>query len=339
MKLKLTVAAALALTMGLVACKPGSENQTISLTGAGASFPAPLYQTWVTQYNKLNPDVQISYQSVGSGAGVEQFIQETVDFGASDVAMKDEDIAKVDRGVKLLPMTAGSIVMAYNLPLVNELKLSREVYVDILLGKITQWDDERIKALNPDEELPSYDITVIVRSDGSGTTGVFTKHLSAISEEWKQNVGEGKTVEWPDAIAAKGNEGITAQVLQTEGAIGYIEYGYAEQNGISMAILENKEGNYIAPSFETASESLSQVVLPENLRAFITDPVGEGSYPIISYTWLLVYEDGYSEADELALEEFIQWALTEGQGYSTDLGYIPLPDNVVEKVQNKLLEE
>lgn len=337
MKIKSIVLGLLAVSMGLTACGPKAE-ETISLTGAGASFPAPLYQTWVTEYNKLNPGIRISYQSVGSGAGVEQFIQETVDFGASDVAMKDEAIAKVDRGVKLLPMTAGAIVMAYNLPGVDDLKLSREIYVDILLGEIGKWNDARIVKLNPSINLPDLDITVIVRSDGSGTTGVFTKHLSAISKEFKTKVGEGKTVEWPAAIGAKGNEGITAQILQTKGAIGYIEYGYAKQNDIAMAILENKEGNYVAPTFEAASETLSQVVLPENLRAFITDPGGSDSYPIVSYTWLLVYEEGYEEKDEAALEAFINWALTEGQTYSPRLGYIPLPDNVVEKVQLKLEE-
>jgi phosphate transport system substrate-binding protein len=344
----------LALTLGLTACggtqtpttpDAGTEpagggnaagGKSVSLTGAGASFPAPLYQSWFAEYNKQNPNIKVSYQSVGSGAGVEQFTQGTVDFGASDVAMTDEEIPAVKEGVTMLPMTAGSIVLAYNLPDVTELKLSRQVYVDILLGKITKWNDPAIAKLNPDAQLPDSNITVVYRSDGSGTTGVFTKHLSAINPEWQQKVGEGKTVEWPTGVGAKGNEGVTAQILQTEGAIGYIEYGYAKQQDISMASLENKAGKYIVPSSETAAQALSAVTLPENLRAFIADPEGENSYPIVSYTWLLAYQN-YDNADKSkALKEVINWSLTDGQAYAEELGYIPLPANVVEKVQTKL---
>ncbi|HHP7232449.1 MAG TPA: phosphate ABC transporter substrate-binding protein PstS, partial [Xenococcaceae cyanobacterium] len=299
--------------------------------------PAPLYQRWFSEYNKENPNVQVTYQSVGSGAGVEQFTQQTVDFGASDVAMEDEQIAQIDRGVVLLPMTAGSIVLAYNLPSVEgELRLSREVYTDILLGNITQWNDPAIQEINPDLDLPDSEITVVHRSDGSGTTGVFTQHLSAISPEWEQQVGSGKTVEWPTGIGAKGNEGVTAQILQTEGAIGYIEYGYAKQQGIPVATLENQAGNYVAPNSETAANALSAVTLPENLRAFVTDPEGENSYPIVSYTWILAYEN-YDDPEKLeAFKEVINWSLTEGQTYAEELGYVPLPDNVVDKVEEAL---
>ncbi|MGK7934292.1 MAG: phosphate ABC transporter substrate-binding protein PstS [Xenococcaceae cyanobacterium] len=331
----------LALTLSIASCG-GSDtastgsSQSVSLTGAGASFPAPLYQRWFSEYNKQNPGVQVTYQSVGSGAGVEQFTQQTVDFGASDVAMKDEEISAVDRGVVLLPMTAGSIVLAYNLPGVEELKLSRQVYVDILLGKITKWNDPAISKINPGITLPDQEITVVHRSDGSGTTGVFTNHLSAVSSEWEQKVGSGKTVEWPTGVGAKGNEGITAQIQQTEGSIGYIEYGYAKQQGISVASLENKSGNYIAPSSDSASSALGAVTLPENLRAFVTDPEGEDSYPIVSYTWILAYGN-YDDADKLdAFKNVINWSLTDGQAFAEELGYIPLPNNVVEKVQAKL---
>lgn len=337
----------LAVALSLTACG-GSETtsttegassgggKSVSLTGAGASFPAPLYQKWFAEYNKANPNIQVTYQSVGSGAGVEQFTQGTVDFGASDVAMKDEEIAKVERGVALLPMTAGSIVLAYNLPGVEELRLSRQVYTDILLGKITNWNDPAIAELNPDVQLPDREITVVHRSDGSGTTGVFTQHLSAISPEWEQQVGSGKTVEWPTGIGAKGNEGVTAQILQTEGAIGYIEYGYAKQQDIPTATLENQAGNYIAPSSESASNALGAVTLPENLRAFVTDPEGEESYPIVSYTWILAYEN-YDDPDKLqAFKDVINWSLTEGQQYAEELGYVPLPENVVEKVETEL---
>lgn len=340
----------LALTLSLTACGGNQTNapsgeqsqtptsgggQSVSLTGAGATFPAPLYQRWFSEYNKQNPNVQISYQSVGSGAGVEQFSQGTVDFGASDVAMDDDDIAQVERGVVLLPMTAGSIVFGYNLPDVEGLKLSRQVYVDILLGKITKWNDPAIAQINPDLQLPDQDITVVYRSDGSGTTGVFTKHLSAVSPEWKEKVGEGKTVAWPTGIGAKGNEGVTAQILQTEGSIGYIEYGYAEQQDITTASLENKSGNYIEPSPESAAKTLEAVTLPENLRAFIADPEGADSYPIVSYTWILAYQQ-YDANKGQAFKDVMNWALTEGQNYAAELGYVPLPEPVVQKVEAAL---
>ena len=344
---KALLAPVLALSLGLTACGGSDTNnassgegvaggKSVSLTGAGASFPAPIYQRWFSEYNKENPNVQVSYQSVGSGAGVEQFIQQTVDFGASDVAMKDEEIQQVERGVAMLPMTAGSIVLAYNLPDVPELRLSRDVYTNILLGNITNWNDPAIAELNPDANLPDSNITVIHRADGSGTTGVFTKHLSAISPEWTEQVGEGKTVEWPVGVAAKGNEGVTAQIQQTEGSLGYIEYGYAKQQDIPTASLENKSGNYVAPSSESASDALGAATLPDNLRAFVSDPEGENSYPIVTYTWLLAYEN-YDDPQKLeALKDVINWSLTEGQNYAGELGYIPLPENVVEKVQAKL---
>lgn len=328
---------------GDTAASPAAESPaaaggdaSASLTGAGASFPAPLYQRWFADYTKVNPNVKVAYQSVGSGAGVEQFTQGTVDFGASDVAMKDEEIAAVQKGVVLLPMTAGSIVLAYNLPGVEELKLSRQVYADILLGKITKWNDPAIAAINEGVELPDTDITVVYRSDGSGTTGVFTKHMSAISPEFKDKVGEGKTVEWPVGVGAKGNEGVTAQIQQTEGAIGYIEYGYAKQQGIPVASLENKAGQYIKPSEESASATLAAVELPENLRAFIEDPEGEGSYPIVTYTWVMAYQKYDDPEKAKALKEVLAWALTDGQKIAPELGYIPLPENVVTKVQTAL---
>ena len=330
------------ITLGLTACGGGGQTdgesggQSVSLAGAGASFPAPLYQRWFSEYNKENPNVEVSYQSVGSGAGVEQFTQGTVDFGASDVAMKDEEIAAVDRGVALLPMTAGSIVLAYNLPDVPELQLSRQVYVDILLGKIKKWNDPAIASINPDAQLPDSNINVVYRSDGSGTTGVFTKHLSAVSPEWSNKVGEGKTVEWPTGIGAKGNEGVTAQILQTEGSIGYIEYGYAKQQDIPTATLENKAGEYVEPSGEAASNALAAATLPENLRAFVADPEGEDSYPIVTYTWLLAYENYGDPAKLQAFKDVVNWSLEDGQAYAEELGYIPLPDNVVEKVRAKL---
>ncbi|MBD2414345.1 phosphate ABC transporter substrate-binding protein PstS [Nostoc calcicola FACHB-389] len=306
----------------------------VKLTGAGASFPAPLYDTWFTDLNKKYPNLQVDYASVGSGAGVEQFIKGTVDFGASDVAMKDEEIKKVpaDKGVILLPMTAGSIVLAYNLPDVAELKLPRAVYADILLGKIKSWDDAQIAKANPGVKLPQQPITVVYRSDGSGTTGVFTKHLSAISPEWKSKIGEGKTVNWPTGVGAKGNEGVTAQIQQTQGSVGYVEYGYAKQNSLKFAALENKGGKFIVPTEESASKTLESVTLPSNLRAFISDPEGADSYPIVTYTWLLAYQKYPDAAKAKAIEAAIEYALTEGQKNAAELGYVPLPQNVIAKV-------
>ncbi|RUS96845.1 phosphate-binding protein [Trichormus variabilis SAG 1403-4b] len=350
----------LTLTIGLAACggnsdpdntatteTPGTTQNTtasspakldlggnVTLTGAGATFPAPLYASWFADLNKKYPNLQVNYQSVGSGAGVEQFIQGTVDFGASDVAMKDDEIAKVpqDKGVILLPVTAGSIVLAYNLPDVPELKLPRTVYTDILLGKIKSWDDPAIAKANPEAKLPKQPITVVYRADGSGTTGVFTQHMSAISPEWKTKVGDGKSVNWPVGVGAKGNEGVTAQIQQTQGSIGYIEYGYAKQNNIKFAALENKAGKFIVDNEVAASKALEAVVLPANLRAFIADPEGADSYPIVSYTWILAYKKYPDAAKAKAVEAAIEYALTEGQKIAPELGYVPLPPNVAAKV-------
>ncbi|NJL65232.1 MAG: phosphate ABC transporter substrate-binding protein PstS [Methylacidiphilales bacterium] len=355
---------ALALTLSLAACAGGGEQAStnttpggeatpgaakeatasspgkldlggnVSLTGAGASFPAPLYQTWFQGLNQKYPNLQVNYQSVGSGAGVEQFTKGTVDFGASDVGMKDEEIAKVpaDKGVILLPMTAGSIVLAYNLADVPELKLPRAVYTDILLGKIKSWDDAAIAKANPGAKLPKQPITVVYRSDGSGTTGVFTKHLSAISPEWKTKIGDGKTVNWATGVGAKGNEGVTAQVAQTSGSIGYVEYGYAKQNNLKFASLENKSGTFVVPDEKSASKTLEAVTLPADLRAFITDPEGADSYPIVTYTWILAYKKYPDAAKAKAVEAMIEYGLTEGQKKSVELGYVPLPANVIQKV-------
>lgn len=337
----------LALAIGLSACGQNSaeNNKTsssqkldlggnVELTGAGASFPSPLYQTWFAELNKKYPNLKVNYQSVGSGAGVEQFTKGTVDFGASDVAMKDEEIKKIpaDKGVILLPVTAGSIVLAYNLPDVPQLQLPRAVYTDILLGKITSWDDSAIAKANPGAKLPKEAIKVVYRADGSGTTGVFTKHLSAISPEWKTKVGDGKSVKWPVGIGAKGNEGVTAQILQTPASIGYVEYSYAKQSNLKFASLENKAKQFVSASEESASKTLASVTLPENLRAFISDPEGADSYPIVTYTWILAHQK-YTDANKAkALEATIEYALTDGQKLAAELGYVPLPANVVAKV-------
>ena len=262
------------LAIGAVSAIFANSAAAQQLSGAGASFPAPLYQRWAVEYNKLHPNVQVNYQSVGSGAGVKQFTQGTVDFAASDAAMSDEEIEKVKQGVIMIPATAGSIVIAYNLPEVKDLKLSRDAYVGIFLGKITKWNDPAIAKDNPDVKLPDLPINVAFRSDGSGTTFVFTKHLSAISPDFADEVGTDKSVTWPAGAGGKGNEGVTALVKQTPGTIGYVEYGYAVNNGLSTASLQNKAGKFVKPTDESGAATLSHVEFPENLRIWPEDPAG-----------------------------------------------------------------
>ncbi len=311
----------------------------VSLNGAGATLPAPLYFKWFQEYNKLFPNVQVSYQPIGSVAGVRQFQTQTVDFGASDVGMTPEEIQMVDRGVVMLPVTIGSIVLAYNLPGINELKLSRSTYVDLFLGKISRWNDSLIQQDNPDLNLPEQEIFVIRRSDASGTTGIFTQHLSAISPEWKDRVGSGTSVEWVEGtIGSRGNEGVTAQVAQQVGAIGYLESTYAFQNKLSMARLENKAGNFISANTATVTEAISTLELPENLLGFIPDPPGANAYPIVTYSWLLLYKNYSDPAQSRTLKEVITWCLTEGQKFAEELSFVPLSTTLVPRVQAALAQ-
>jgi phosphate transport system substrate-binding protein len=300
----------------------GSASAATQLQGAGATFPAPLYQRWIAEYTKGSPDVQINYQGVGSGAGIKQFTQNLVSFGASDAAMKDEEIAAVKQGVVLIPATAGSIVLAYNLPGVDNLKLSREAYVGIFLGKIKKWNDPAIAKANAGVNLPSLAITVCERSDGSGTNFVFTKHLSAISPEFKDQVGEGTSVTWPTGVAGKGNDGVTALIKQNKGAIGYVEYGYAKNNKLSFAALQNKAGEFVTATTQ----------FPANLlRAWPSDPEGKEAYPISTFTWLLLYKKYDNTPVAEAVKKFVNYGLTDGQKFAEELGYIPLPKEVIDK--------
>jgi phosphate transport system substrate-binding protein len=308
-----------------------AADDEVTLQGTGATFPAPLYQKWFTEYNKQHPNVQINYQALGSGAGIKQFQQHLVDFGASDAAMTDQEMAPVKEGVVLLPMTAGAVVLAYNLPgVTSDLKLSRNALAGILLGKITSWNDPAITKVNPGLSLPDTKVTVVSRSDGSGTTFVFTSHLSAISSEWKNGPGAAKSVNFPVGVAGKGNPGVAALIKQTPGAIGYVEYGYAVQAKMPMALLENKSGKYLKPDLTTGRNALATVELPQNLRAWVTDPNGPDSYPIVTYTWLLCYKKYQNPKTMDALKSVIKYGLTQGQSFSAELGYIPLPGKVVD---------
>jgi phosphate transport system substrate-binding protein len=319
-----------------LACTEGNSARTLpagtlQLQGAGATFPAPLYKKWLEEYHKLHPDVQPSYEAIGSGEGTKRFMTGTVDFGASDAAMSDEEMSTVARGVQLVPATAGSIVLAYNLDeLGGELQLKRDVYVDMFLGRIKTWDDPRIKATNPGRHLPSQTIALVVRQDSSGTTYAFTNHLSAVSEAWRnRGPGVGRVIAWPgNTMVAPGNEGVAGRIKQSKGAIGYVEYGIAKRAGLAMAWLENKAGQFVQPHGGSGLATLRQVDLPENLRAFFPDPDGPDSYPIVTYSWLLLYKHYDNQQKAAGLKHYVKWCLTEGQAFSEALGYVRLAPHV-----------
>lgn len=332
---RLMILAAFAASVSLCANTPALAQEKVRLTGSGSSFVAPIYLTWFKDFSKKTANVTVDYQSKGSGAGVQDFLNKTVDFAGSDSAMKKEDIAKVGEGVQMLPMTAGEIVLAYNLPgNPKGLKLPRDVYSNIFLGKITRWNDPKIAAANPGIKLPDLPITVVVRADSSGTTAVFTKHLAAISAEFKKVLGEGNTVNWPASdkfIKSPKNDGVTATVRQTPGAIGYIEYGFAKLAKVDFALLENKAGQFVGPG--NGGETLAAVKLPEDMIAWLPDPDGAKSYPITSYSWMLFRKNNDNPAKAKAMREMIEYGLTEGQKIADAMGYIPLPAVVVEQVR------
>lgn len=310
-------------------------NEKVRLTGSGASFPAPIYLSWFKSLNKVQPDIIVDYQSKGSGAGVQDFLNKTVDFAASDSAMTKEDIAKVAEGVQLLPMTAGEIIITYNLPgNPRGLKLPRDVYPNIFLGKITKWNDPVIAAANPGVKLPDMAITVVVRADSSGTTAVFTKHLSAVNEEFKNKLGEGNTVNWPvtnNFIKSPKNDGVTATVRQTPGAIGYIENSYAKLAKVETAWLQNREGKFVAPG--NSAKTLASIKIPEDMIAWEPDPEGVESYPIVTYTWM-IFRRNNGDANKInVLHRMIEYGLGEGQKIADAMGYIPLPQEVIERVR------
>jgi len=319
----------------LIGMIPGcGSSDLVTLHGAGATFPEPIYKRWFREYYDRDPHVRVSYQGIGSGAGINQFSQGLVDFGASDSAMTPKEIKAVPRwGVQLVPMTAGCVVLAYNLPGVTErIRLPREVYSKIFLGKLTEWNDPAIAAANPGVDLPRLPITLVRRSDGSGTTFVVTNHLSAISREWKEGPGVGKSVRWPTGIGSKGNPGVAFTVDQTPGALGYLEYSYTIHSRMTTALLENKAGSFVAPSTESAGIALASVEMPADLVAWVPDPEDPGAYPIVSYTWIIcrkVYED---PAVGEALKKVLLYGAKEGQAYSKDLGYVPLPEAVAKRV-------
>ena len=323
------------LAMSLIA-PIALAQEKVRLIGSGASFPFPIYAAWFKEFSKGSGGITVDYQSKGSGAGIQDLINKTVDFAASDSAMTDEQIAKVPQGVQLLPMTAGEIVLAYNLPGVKELRLSRDAYTSIFLGKIAKWNDPKIVATNPSAKLPDLPITVVRRADSSGTTFVFTSHLSAISPEWKQGPGAGNTVNWPQSdkiIASPKNDGVTATVKQTKGAIGYIEYSFAKLSKADVALMQNKAGQFVAPGGDGGMQALANAKLPPDMRLWLSDPEGDKAYPITSYTWMMFYKKYDDPNKAAAIRKMIDYCLTEGQKMSDKMGYLPLPQNVIAEVR------
>jgi phosphate transport system substrate-binding protein len=333
-KVPIPFGAVVALAMSFTACGGGGgAGGGVKLQGAGASFPAPLYLKWFKTYNGAHPNIQVDYQSIGSGGGVKSFMDRTVDFAASDAAMKPEDMAKVEGGVQLIPMTAGSIVLAYNVPELPNLRLSREAYAGIFLGKVRNWNDPVIAKANPGAKLPNEPINVVVRADSSGTSFVFSQHLSAISPDFNKSVGTNNMPNWPVGTKSKGNEGVTASLMTTPGSIGYVEYGYAHSQNLHMATLENKSANYVAPTTDSAKAALASAQLPADLIAWMPDPDAKDAYPIVTFTWMILYKK-YDNKEKLdALKSLVAYGLTDGQKDSEALGYVPLPDGVVSKGQ------
>ena len=317
----------------------GSGGDTVRLQGAGATFPMPIYQKWLSEYGKVNPKAKIDYQSIGSGGGIQQIQSQTVDFGASDAPMSDEDLRKAPGELLHIPTVLGAVVITYNLQGVSQpLRFSPDVIADIFLGKIKRWDDARIKADNAGVNLPANDIAVVHRSDGSGTTAVFTDYLSKVSPEWKTKPGAGKSIDWPVGQGGKGNEGVSGQIKQQPNTIGYVELAYAVQTKLSVAVIRNKAGNFVTPSLDavTAAAAESLATTPEDLRVSITDAAGAQAYPISSYTYILVYKEQKDAAKGKALVDFLWWALHDGEGFAKDLQYAPLPAEIVEKASAKL---
>ncbi|MEM1994872.1 MAG: phosphate ABC transporter substrate-binding protein PstS [Nitrososphaerales archaeon] len=313
---------------------------TISLNGAGATFPYPLISTMVVEYNKIKPNVKISYQSIGSGGGIRQHTEKTVDFGASDSPLNEKQREAAPNTLHI-PITIGSVVLAYNLPgFTKGLKMTGEVVADIFLGKITKWNDPAIQSINPDLNLPNKDILVVHRSDGSGTTFVWTGYLSIVSPEWKSKVGQGTAVQWPIGLGAAGNEGVAAVIRGTEYTVGYVELAYALQNKMSYAYLQNKEGMFIEPTLSTsaAAAAASATILPRGDESWssvsLLNALGVDSYPVTSFSYILLYKDlstlpTMNKDKAQALIDFLWWAIHDGQKYAPDLQYVPLPQEVV----------
>jgi phosphate transport system substrate-binding protein len=327
------------LSFGCSGNSGGGPGGSVRLNGMGATFPYPLYQKWMSEYGKINPNAKIDYNSQGSGAGVQGILKQTVDFGASDGPMTDAELKTAPAEILHIPTVLGAVVLTYNLPGVAQpLRFSPDVVADIFLGKIKKWNDERIKADNPGVNLPGTDIVVVHRSDGSGTSDVFTDYLSKVSPEWKEKVGRNKSPQWPTGIGGKGNEGVTGQVKNTPNTIGYVELAYAMQNKMPVAPIKNKAGNFVDPSLDaiTAAAAESVATTPDDLRVSITDAAGASVYPLSSYTYILVYKDQKDAAKGKVLVDFLWWGIHDGETFAKDLHYAPLPPEMVKRAEEKI---
>jgi len=316
----------------MIALPATLSAQKVQINGAGATFPYPIYSKWFSEYNKLHPEVEINYQSIGSGGGIRQLTNQTVFFGATDGPMTSEQQFAAPGPILHLPTVLGAVVPIYNIPGVDtQLKFSGKVLADVIMGKITKWNDGAIAALNPGVKLPGTDITVAHRSDGSGTTYIFVDYLSKVSPDFKKTVGVATSVNWPVGVGGKGNEGVAGLVKQTPGSIGYVELIYAKQNNIDYGLVQNLDGEFVAATLEsvTAAASAAGKAMPKDFRVSITNAPGKGVYPISSFTWLLFYESPSDKQKAKVMNDFVKWALTDGQKYASELGYAPLPAEVV----------
>jgi phosphate transport system substrate-binding protein len=316
------------------------SSYALTLNGAGATFPYPIYSKWISEYKKVNSEVRINYQSIGSGGGVRQLLNQTVDFGASDAPMSDKNLSKSKaNGWPLMhvPTILGAVVISYNVEEIKDnLKLDGELIGKIFLGEVTKWNDPAIQELNPGMELPDKDLLVVRRADGSGTTAVFSEYLSKVSEKWKNKVGSGKSLRWPTGIGARGNEGVTAMVKQTDGTIGYVELAYALQQNLSTAMVKNKAGEFMKPTVDAISKAAAgKKEYGEDLRMSVANAEGKGVYPISAFTYILLPMKEQDDKLE-ATKNFLVWALTEGQKMAKELHYAPLPDKLAKTIIERL---
>src|SRR5258708_5183707 len=335
-KFAIVLAAVVALVFA--ACGGNTGNE-VRLQGAGATFPNPLYQKWLSEYGKLNPNVKIDYQSIGSGGGIKQIQARTVDFGASDSPMTDAELKASPSELVHIPTVMGAVVITYNLSGVSKpLRFSSDVIADIFLGKITKWNDPRIKADNSDATLPGADIAVVHRAESSGTSFVFTDYLAKVSADWKEKVGADKAPKWPVGQGGKGNEGVTGQVKQQPNTIGYVELAYAAQNKLPVGLIRNKSGNFVEPSIDAVTTAAAAAVAatPDDLRVSITDAAGPTAYPISSYTYILVYKEQQDPVKGKAIVDFLWWGIHDGEKFAKDLLYAPLPDEIVKRAEAKI---
>jgi phosphate transport system substrate-binding protein len=319
----------------LAALAAASAPAQMLINGAGATFPQQIYTKWFDEYQKVDPSVRFNYQGIGSGGGQKQILAETVDFGASDGPMSDDNLAKAPRALWHIPTVAGAVAVSYNLEGNPQLNLDGPALAQIFLGTITKWNDPAIAALNDGVKLPAEDIVVVHRSDGSGTSFIFTDYLSSVSPAWKQKVGKGVSVSWPVGLGGKGNAGVAGQVKQTPGAIGYVELAYAHQNMLPFANMKNAAGKFITPSVDSVTAALASANIPDDFRFSMVNAPGEGAYPIAGTTWLLVYAEQKDHAKGEKLVQFLKWAYSDGEKFAAGLDYAPLP----EALQKRALEK